>query len=741
MLMEQLRLNILIVEDNTGDFLLIQQMLKDMRNYELHIRHVETIKETIDAIVEQRPDVILLDLSLPDSYGIDSFTRVVTMDEHVPILILSGLNDKGIALEAVKKGAQDYLLKGEFDGTLLSKSIIYSIERKRNIELLRQSGETYKLLFDNNPIPMFIWEKESLLIKKANQAAVNRYGYSKEEFELRTISDIVFYEDKDLQSAARDSAMQDISIQYIIRHVTRNGELIDIEAREREIIVDGRKCFLVIADDITEKKKVQHEVSFQAEILHHVRDTIFVTDKAGIITYWNEGAELTFGFKREFIVGKSYGILYPEVFKASIKQELKDVFAGRKVQWEGRLLTNDAKILWVENRASLLYNDRNEITGMICAVKDNTISKRYAEKQKETVAMLDSIFQNVSHGIVLLDQHARIKAFNIPATRHFIELMGVEMVDNADFSSYLLDEMLDQFQTYFDEALHIRVQFEMVFRFSTTSAHWFNVNMSPVVDDSNVSLGVCLSMVDITERKLADERFKVQYLEIQHANLELDRLIKVLSHDLRAPMNSISGLITLARDEKDPAEFVTYLDMMDKSVKKLENFTKDIISSLKNRNSNISEEVELYEMIQEIQDELRFSKQAEGIRFINEIPQDLHIEADKMRLRIIFSNLISNAIKYHDPSKNDRFVRISVNKQPLHLEIAVQDNGIGIDTVHHHKVFESYYTVSNRSDSNGLGLSNVKDSVQKMGGSIQLESVPHVGSIFRVTIPSVKTKK
>jgi signal transduction histidine kinase len=146
-------------------------------------------------------------------------------------------------------------------------------------------------------------------------------------------------------------------------------------------------------------------------------------------------------------------------------------------------------------------------------------------------------------------------------------------------------------------------------------------------------------------------------------------------------------------------------------------------------------------MIQEIQDELRFSKQAEGIRFINEIPQDLHIEADKMRLRIIFSNLISNAIKYHDPSKNDRFVRISVNKQPLHLEIAVQDNGIGIDTVHHHKVFESYYTVSNRSDSNGLGLSNVKDSVQKMGGSIQLESVPHVGSIFRVTIPSVKTKK
>jgi CheY-like chemotaxis protein len=139
--MEQLRLNILIVEDNTGDFLLIQQMLKDMRNYELHIRHVETIKETIDAIVEQRPDVILLDLSLPDSYGIDSFTRVVTMDEHVPILILSGLNDKGIALEAVKKGAQDYLLKGEFDGTLLSKSIIYSIERKRNIELLRQSGD------------------------------------------------------------------------------------------------------------------------------------------------------------------------------------------------------------------------------------------------------------------------------------------------------------------------------------------------------------------------------------------------------------------------------------------------------------------------------------------------------------------------------------------------------------------------------------------------------------------------
>jgi len=737
--MQQLRLDILIVEDNTGDFLLIQQMLREMHDYDLTTRHAETLKDTLDAISERRPDVILLDLSLPDSYGIDTFKHVLNSDSQIPILILSGLNDKGVALDAVKSGAQDYLLKGEFDGTLLGKSIVYSIERKKNIELLRQNGETYKLLFDNNPIPMFIWEKESLRIKKVNQAAIDRYGYSKKEFESRKVTDIVYFEDKDLQLDVKENIVPDRPYHHVIRHVTRNGQVLVIDAREREILVDNRECLLVLADDITEKKKIQHEANFQAEILHHVRDTIFVTDKEGIITYWNEGAELTFGYKGSFIIGKSFSMLYPEVYKAGIKQELKDVFAGKKVQWEARLLTSAAKVLWVEHRASLLYNDRGEISGMICSVKDITIAKRYAEKQKETVAMLDSIFQNVSQGIVLLDEHARIKAFNLPATRHFIELMGIEMAENAAFSSFLLNDMREQFLSHFDEALQSSVQFEMVFRFTTTSVHWFNINMSPVLDESQVSLGVCLSMVDITERKLADDRFKGQYLEIQHANLELDRLVKVLSHDLRAPMNSISGLITLARDEKDPGEFVTYLDMMDKSVKKLENFTKDIISSLKNRNSNVSEHINLYEMIQEIQDELRFSKQAEGIRFINEIPQDLSIEADKMRMRIIFSNLISNAIKYHDPHKSDKFVRIAANKQPLHLEVSVQDNGIGIDTIHHSKVFESYYTVNNRTDSNGLGLSNVKDSVHKMGGTIQLESVPQVGSIFRVTIPSSKS--
>jgi signal transduction histidine kinase len=315
--------------------------------------------------------------------------------------------------------------------------------------------------------------------------------------------------------------------------------------------------------------------------------------------------------------------------------------------------------------------------------------------------------------------------------------MGKELIENEDFLPHLLDEMKPLFMGKFNQALQGKqLQFEQLYQFSENSLHWYGVGMSPVADETGLILGVCLSMINITERKLADEKFKDQYLEIQQTNSELDKLVKILSHDLKAPLNSVNGLITLARDEKDPTQFGNYLNMMEKSLKKLEDFTNDIIITLKGRVKFADRVINLSLFVTELIDELRFTSGAKDIEFKNEIPSNLNLYSQQTQLRIILSNLLSNAIKYHDPKKvGIRFVRITAEKQSDSTIISIQDNGIGIAKENQEKVFESYFTVSNSGKSNGLGLFNVKEAIAKLKGSITLESKEGEGSTFRLRLP------
>ena len=731
------RLQILVVEDNAGDYLLIEQMLLEIRDFQKDIVHVDALAHAIQNLQTKNFDVVLLDLSLPDSYGIDSFFRISQHSPQTPVLILSGLNDTRFAHDAVKNGAQDYLVKGDFEEKLLAKSITYSIERKNSIELLRESQETYRLLFENNPIPMYIREKDSFQIVGVNQSAVNHFGYSEEEFLQMKVTQLHPADEIDSLINMIKEHDGKYNSPEIFRHICKNGKIVYVECRVRELIFQGNQCFLVLADDVTDKRRVQEEVLIQANILKNVRDTIFVTDRKGIITYWNEGAEETFGYPREDMLGKSYELLYAEIDKHLVRKELQDIFGGALTQWESKLITSNDKIIWSDNKASLLYDDKGRVSGYIRVCKDITLSRKYGEKQKETVAMLNSIFNTVDQGIILLEPQGRIKAFNFTANRQSIQLMGREIQENTPFIDYVLSDMQTIWSEQFNRARSgEQVHDELVYRFRPGAEFWFGMSFSPVTDENDNVLGVCVSMIDITERKKADDRFKSQFIEIENNNKELDKLIKVLSHDLRAPMNSVNGLIALAREEKNPAEFSNYLNMMEKSVKKLESFTNDMIASLKSRGTVIHSEVKPAELIAEIIDDLRFSADASGIQFENLIPEEMVIQSDASRLRIIFSNLISNSIRYHDDAKSHKFVRVSVEKFPMWNIFSLQDNGIGIANEHHSKIFDTYYTVGNAEGSSGLGLSNVRDSISKLQGMIELESEEGVGTTFKINLPN-----
>ncbi len=135
--MEQEHIKILLIEDNAGDARLIREFLVEERY--VNIEWVERLSAGLDHLDREKIDALLLDLSLPDSQGLETFARIRHQNPEVPVLILTGLDDKDLALEAVRKGAQDYLVKGQVDSNLLIRAIKYAIERKKLDEKLQRT--------------------------------------------------------------------------------------------------------------------------------------------------------------------------------------------------------------------------------------------------------------------------------------------------------------------------------------------------------------------------------------------------------------------------------------------------------------------------------------------------------------------------------------------------------------------------------------------------------------------------
>lgn len=138
---------VLLVEDNPADARLLRETLRDTSR-QFDIAHVERLSQGLEALDEQRFDIVLLDLSLPDGQGLETFERVHSHAPYVPIVVLSGLSDELLATEAVHRGAQDYLVKGQADAAVLVRSMIYAIERQHSDEALRESEHRYRGIVD-----------------------------------------------------------------------------------------------------------------------------------------------------------------------------------------------------------------------------------------------------------------------------------------------------------------------------------------------------------------------------------------------------------------------------------------------------------------------------------------------------------------------------------------------------------------------------------------------------------------
>jgi signal transduction histidine kinase len=223
---------------------------------------------------------------------------------------------------------------------------------------------------------------------------------------------------------------------------------------------------------------------------------------------------------------------------------------------------------------------------------------------------------------------------------------------------------------------------------------------------------------------------------LSKTNAELDRFVYSTSHDLRAPLTSVLGLINITERSSSPDEVTRYLGMMRDRVHSLDRFIKDITDySRNNRLDIVQEKVNIASLAADVWESLKFSPEAEHIDFQIDVPGDLHIMSDRNRLQVVIANLLSNAVRYHDPRKANQYIRMHYQISGNVFSIKLEDNGQGIAKEYHSRIFDMFYRANELSKGSGLGLYIVKEVLMKLAGGIQLDSTPGIGTVVTVKLP------
>jgi signal transduction histidine kinase len=325
----------------------------------------------------------------------------------------------------------------------------------------------------------------------------------------------------------------------------------------------------------------------------------------------------------------------------------------------------------------------------------------------------------------------------------------IRALDEFGADVILCDHSLPQFDSH--EALELfrnsKLQIPFILVTGAVSDEFAVSSLKRGADDYvlKTSLARLPSVIDNALRQKEAERQRAESAKalarqnetLTKINQELDSFVYSISHNLRAPLMSVLGLLDLAQGETNPEVIHQYHEMMKSSIHKLDETLKEILEYSRNaRQGLIIGKVDFEQIINDTFEKMQFMPGYERIRRDISVSGEKDFSTDSYRLSLVMNNLISNAIKYADPSR-DSWIKIDVQVRPEEAVIDFRDNGIGIESDYIEKVFNMFFRATEKNDGAGLGLYIVKEAVEKLGGSIDLESEVGSGTRFHITLPNL----
>lgn len=265
--------------------------------------------------------------------------------------------------------------------------------------------------------------------------------------------------------------------------------------------------------------------------------------------------------------------------------------------------------------------------------------------------------------------------------------------------------------------------------------HYFR-RMVPVIDDQDKVEYIFGFGLEITDLKEKEAELLQTNEELKKINYELDQFVYRASHDMRAPLLTIEGMINLAEHSPDSAP--RYLNLIRQSVQHLDSLIRNIVDYSKNSHLGVvAESIDLKAETALILNELILLENASDLHHEIKVVGEGNFGSDAFRFRNLIKNLLSNAIRYRDPGKAHRRVYVGYQITSDQLHIRIEDNGQGIDEEHQARMFDIFFRGTSVGRGSGLGLFIAKEIVDRLGGSLSFQSKAGEGTTFEVRIPNL----
>ncbi|QHT66143.1 PAS domain S-box protein [Rhodocytophaga rosea] len=620
-------------------------------------------------------------------------------------------------------------------------AIIHDItERKQAEQQLLERETMLEIIFNESTDALFLVESESGKIIKCNNKAIEFFEADSEE-ELKGKFGPSFH-----KHPFTEQHMQD-KVETILREGEWSSEIEYISLKGNEFwgaikvkyinIVESQYQLVRIAD-ITSRKQAQADLLRYAQrsinILESVTDAMFTVDHNWCFTYFNKEAEIMTKMNRSELLQKNMWNIFSDALGADFFEQCHLALSQHTdVHFEGYSpplqLWFEAHIYPFEEGLSIYLRNINERKASEKAILESEEKFRTLTIQSPV-----GILTTTPDGFCTWT-NPRLQEI---AGYTFEESLGdgwAGFIHQDD-----VERIVEEWKNNAQSGLSTVSEYRFVHK--NGNIRWVRGTTNPVLSDTGEHIGHVGTVEDITERREAEEKLRSALEELKKRNHELDNYVYKVSHDLRAPLTSIMGLVNLIKIETDPNTIRHYIDLIENRVIKSDQFIHSILSHSKILNSQVQiNRVDFQSIILDSFDQLKYMPHSDRLQVHILIQGPAEFWSDVFRIDIILKNFISNAIKYMNLLQQENFVHFNISITQKEGIIEIKDNGLGIDKQYQPKIFDMFFRATEKADGSGLGLYIVKQTIERMGGSIHIESEIGQGTTFTITLPNLIQKK
>jgi PAS domain S-box-containing protein len=540
--------------------------------------------------------------------------------------------------------------------------------------------------------------------------------------------------------------------EILARH--RDGSTFEIRVTDSPVYDELGKQIGIVgsSEDITERKRVEEIQLRWSAIVESTSDAIFGKTLEGIITSWNHGAELVYGYKADEIVGKSVAVIVPPERLNELDAILRKIRAGQRIDhYETLRVRKNGTRINVAVTISPIMNAAGTVIGASTIARDITEKIRSEEMLRNSEERYRIVAETASEAIITIDQEAKINFANRAAERIFG--YSLDEILGGDLSMLMPDFIASRDQMGLAAELGGGVRKMMWESVDLVGKHKsgreipLEISFSEFMKDGKPNFtGIAR---DITERKMVEEqqarmlaREQAARSEAERANRTKDEFLATVSHELRTPLTAMLGWTWMLRArELDNETYVRAVDTIERNVRAQAQLIDDLLDVSRIITGKLRLEVgpaDLTPVIEAAIDTARPAAAAKGIQLHTDLePSANQVVCDPARMQQVVWNLLSNAVKF--TPKNGQ-VTVSLRRTDSEVEIGVSDTGPGIAEEFIPYVFDRFRQADSSTTRMhgglGLGLAIVRHLVELHGGTVKVENrTDGQGASFQVNLP------